>query len=560
MLKKLMILLLVLSLVFTMALTGCNDDPEVSEDPNKTEDPKPDPKPEPKDPKILTVGTSSLDGKFNPIMSGSVYDSWVVSLVFDGLTTTDFNGNVEPNIAEKWDISDDKLTYTFYLKKGVKFQDGEELTAEDVEFTFTSIAHPDYTGPRFNAVSDIVGAKAYQAGEAETIEGIKVIDEHTISFTIDAPNVKKIRDFGYGIMPKHYYEFDKFEDFLMLAQNPMGAGPFTFKRFVKGQYLEVERYDNYWNNKAKLDGVIIALVPNETQPSALAAGELDLANPSANQANVETITSTGVADTVAFVGNGYNYVGFNLRLDKFKDKRVRQALVYGIDRKAFIDVEWEGFAEVCHGPISPISWAYPDASELNDYAYNPTKAKELLKEAGWEDTDGDGFVDKDGEKFTIKWTAYTDVPWPQDMIAVAEKQWKEIGVELTADLMEFNAVVEKVYDNQDFEIYNMGWSLGIDPDPTGIFGPEQDVEGGYNSIGFHHERAHEIFELALKEYDQTKRAELYKEWMKIANEEVPYLFNAIRQQVWGVNKKVTGLKIGPYYDWTQAILDVDIAD
>lgn len=559
MFKKSLVLLLVLSLVFTMFLVGCQET-EKEQVPAGTEtgtetgnDTEPEADPAEDNPamargNVLTVGTNSLDGKFNPIISDNVYDAWVVDLVFEGLATNDPAGNIIPAIAKSWDVSEDKLTYTFHLNEGVKFHDGEELTTEDVEFTYYMMASPDYTGPRGDAINDVVGVADYREGKAETIEGIKVIDPYTISFTIESKNVQKIHDFTYGIMAKHYYDLANYEDFIALNQNPMGAGPFMFKRYVVGQYCEVERFDDYWENVPKIDGVIVKLVPTETQTAEVQVGDIDLANPPANLQNAEMMTETGIANIQEFVGNGYNYLGFNLRLDKFKDKRVRQALAYGLNRKEFIQAQWEGFARVCNAPISPVSWAYTD--EINEYAFDPDKARELLAEAGWIDRDNDGWVENEaGEEFEFVWTAYNDVDWPMNLIAVAKENWADIGVKMEGELMEFNAVADLVYDQQDFEMYNMGWSLSIDPDPTGIWDDDSDVLGGFNSIGFHHERANEIFKLGLEEYDQAKRAELYQEWAKIANDELGYIFIAIRSEMWGVNNRVKNLEMGPYYDW-----------
>lgn len=575
MLRKSLVFLLVLCMAVTFCLVGCannqepvatnNEEPK-AEETEKAEETQEVAAPEEKIDEsnrtalergnILTVATESLDGKFNSIMCDNVYDDWVVDMIFRGLVTNDPSGEYIPEIAT-WEMSEDKLTYTFHIKEGVKFHDGNELKATDVEFTYYTIANPDYTGPRGYVLSGIVGVGDYTEGKTDTIEGIKVIDDYTISFTIEEPNVIKIQDFEYGILEKSYYEFDNWEDFLSLNQNPMGCGPFKFKFYSVGQYIEVERFDEFFDGTPKLDGVIIKLAPAETIPAELKTGNIDLCHPTANKRNVTMMTETGIADIQEFVGNGYNYIGFNLRLDKLKDKRVRQALAYGLDRKSFIGAQWDGYAVTCNCPISPVSWAFTE--DINTYEYNPEKAKELLKEAGWEDRDGDGWVENEkGEKFHIIWTAYNDVEWPVNLIAVAKENWKEIGVDLEAELMEFNAVADKVYDQQDFELYNMGWTLSIDPDPTGIFDGASDVLGGYNSIGYHNDEADQLFKDALKEYDQAKRAKMYKTWAQIANDELPYLFIAVREEVWGVNNRVKNLEMGPYFDWVADIENVEL--
>ncbi len=506
---------------------------------------------------VLSYGVVSLDGKFNPIFSDSKDDGDVNDLIFNGLTKVNKNGEFVPDLAT-WTVSEDKLTYTFEISEGVKYHNGDDLKADDVRFTYYTIADPEYAGARGSAVADIVGVKAYQTGETDTIEGIKVIDDYTISFTMEEKNVKKISDFAYGILNPTYYAYETMEELQLLNSVPMGTGPMQFKTYEVGQYAELTSFDDYFEGRAYIDGVIVKIVPDATAAAAINSGDVDVMEVTSNLENYDTMTESGIAEVQEYLGNSYRYIGFNLRLDKFSDKRVRQALWYGLNLKDFIDAQWEGFAAPCLGPISPVSWAFPDTSALTSYEFDPAKAASLLEEAGWADTDGDGVLDKDGEKFTIVWTSYNDVDWPLNLISVAKENWGALGIELEGLLMEFTAVSDLVYEKQDFEMYNMGWSLAIDPDPTAIFGEDADVLGGFNAIGFHHERANEIFRLGKQEYDQAKRAELYQEWAQIANEEVPYLFVSIGTRINGVNNRVHNLEMDTYDDIASQILDIEL--
>lgn len=580
--KKLLVLLLALVMVMSFALTGCNveNNQSTNMSVNETTDPveentssqnvinseesedeadtaRLEANPAISRGNVLTVGMSALDGEFNPIFSDSVYDSSVCDLVFNGLVKVNKNAEFVPDLAV-WEISDDRLTYTFTISPGVKFHNGSELTARDVEFTFKAIAHPDYVGSRVSAVSDIVGFSEYKAGETDSIRGIKIIDDYTIAFTIEQPKVNKISDFTFGILSSEYYAFESMRQLEQLNEVPMGTGPMMFKEFKVNEYVRFETFEDYFNGRAKIDGVIYKVVQDAIVAATLNAGDVDIAEVSANLDNYDTMTESGIVKAQEYLGNSYRYIGFNLRLDKFSDKRVRQALWYGLNLREFIDAQWEGFAAPCLGPISPVSWAYPDPTELTTYEYNPEKAKELLAEAGWVDTDGDGILDKDGQPFTIEWTSYNDVTWPASFIEVAKENWGELGIQLEGKFLDFSSVLDLVYEKQDFEMYNMGWSLSVDPDPTDIFGRDADVLGGFNAIGFHHERANEIFKLAKKEYDQAKRAQLYQEWAQIANEEVPYIFVSIGITINGVNERVQNLEIDTFDSFESQILDIEL--
>lgn len=507
---------------------------------------------------VLTVATSSLKGLFNPILANDVYDMWVTSAVFEPLVGYDASGAVAANgIATDWNISSNKLTYTFNIEEGIKFHDGEELTAEDVEFTYYAIADPEYDGSRGTAVADIIGVEAYRAGDADTIEGIKVIDDYTISFTITRPNVSKIRDFGYGILPKHYYAYDNWDEFKSKLKEPVGSGIMKFKSYEAGQFVELETYKDYYREPAKIDGVIIRVIPEENQATAVASGQVDLANPSASIESYETMIDTGIADVQELLDNSYRYIGFNLRKAKFADKRVRQALAYGIRMDEYIKNEWQGFAQAANSPISPVSWAAPDQSELNTYDYNPEKAQALLAEAGWIKNE-EGRLMKEGQPFVIEWTTYSEAEWPLNLIAVAENNWGQLGIEVNASVMDFNTVVTRVFDQQDFDVWNMSWSLAIDPDPYAIFHSNSTRPGRFNAGGFVNERADEIIAAGRNEYNQNVRARLYQEWAKLANEELPYIFVSIGTRIWGVNNRVKNIELGPYWDWVSNLNTIEL--
>ncbi|MEA5067877.1 MAG: ABC transporter substrate-binding protein, partial [Christensenellaceae bacterium] len=177
--------------------------------------------------KVLRFATSSIKGAFNPILSDDVYDDYICKLMFVALASSDPGNNVifdENCVAEGYELSDDHLTYTFKLKPDLKFSSGDPITAEDVEFTWKMMGDPKYDGPRSPQAADILGFEAYNKGETDVFEGIKVIDEHTISFTLTEPYVAKIEQFSeYGIMSKKYSEKENSEDFKALNATPMGA-------------------------------------------------------------------------------------------------------------------------------------------------------------------------------------------------------------------------------------------------------------------------------------------------------------------------------------------------
>ena len=508
----------------------------------------------------IIVGITAPDGKFNPIYSSSVYDSYVCSLVFDGLIINDKEGNAVPNIAEKWDISEDNKTYTFHLKKGVKFSNGDELTAKDVEFTYTAIADPNYDGPRMDAVEKLVGYNEYKKGKETSISGIKVIDDYTISFTeaeIKAPAL--LSDFSYGIMSKKYYGFEKggAAKLKTLFLKPMGSGCYTFTGYKAGQEVDFESNPNYFKGAPKIKNVVMKVTTSTTNIQELKSGGTDMDMVAAKPENINMLKEAGFLNLELYPDNGYGYIGLNLRNDMFKDKKVRQALMYGLNRKGFVDSYYKGYADVCNAPMATVSWAYTD--DIEKYAYSPEKANKLLDEAGWK-KGSDGWRYKDGKKFEIHWLTYTGSKYVDNLVPIVKENWKALGIDVIPELMEFATLSEKVYDKQQFEMYNMAWSLSIDPDASGIFSFSQDTLGGYNSVGWHNQDAEDLLKQGLNTTDENKRKEIYQKWVKIANDDLPYLFLSANKDMWVVSSRIKGMEVSPYMDWTYFIAKAEIVD
>ncbi|WP_242850096.1 ABC transporter substrate-binding protein [Clostridium polynesiense] len=439
----------------------------------------------------LIVGITAPSGKFNPIYSDSVYDGYVTDLIFNGLVTNDKEGLPVPLVAKEWKLSEDNKTYTFTLKEGVKFSNGDELTAEDVAFTYTALCDPKYDGPRADAVEKLVGYKEYKEGNATEVTGIKVIDKYNISFTLTEVKAPAIYDFIYGIMNKKVYGFEKggIQKIKDLFLKPMGSGAYKLTEYKPGQTVSLTKNDGYFKGTPKIPNIIMKVTNAQTNIQELQAGTVDIDRIPANTKNISMLKQAGFLDLQLFPDNGYGYLGLNTRLPKFKDKKVRQALMYGLDRKSFVDSYYNGYADVCNIPISPVSWAYNE--DVEKYPYNLEKAKQLLDEAGWK-VGADGKREKDGEKFVIHWKTYTGSKYVDNLIPIVKDNWGKLGIEVIPELVEFATLSEKVYDKQDFEMYNMAWSLSIDPDPSGIFGKSQDILGGFNSVGWHPDKSEEL--------------------------------------------------------------------
>lgn len=559
--KKKMISVLTLALTGMLVLGGCK---KVETPPTTTEntesavegyikasDPSKNPVSERKD--TLVIGINAPEEVFNPLYAESAYDVYVTSTIFEGMLTADENGMPIEALAEKYSISDDGLKYTFTLKEGLKFSDGSPLTTEDVAFTYTVGSDATYDGPTdFVNSTKIKGAKAYKEGTASTIEGINIVDDKTIEFTLEEPNADAIYDFGAGILSKAYYGKDYKQgnlDYIKgFHKTPLGAGQYKLVKTVAGQEVDLVANENYHKGEPKIPNLIYKVTSEETRMQMLQTGEIDMDMVTVNQDNVQALKDAQFIDLHIFPTNGYGYIGFNFKNPKFQDQKVRQALAYGLNRKEVVDAVYAGgFADVINVPQSKLSWAYYKGD--NAYEFNKDKAIELLEEAGWK-VGADGIREKDGVKLEIKFTATSPNPVNDALIPVAQANYKEIGVKFEAEQMDFNAVLEKV-DNGSVEMYFMAWGLTPAADATGVFG----TEGAQNKISYSNAKVDELLAKGLRETDIEKRKEIYKELYTVLNEDLPYIFLYQRRDMWAVNSRVKGFEdqITPYKDFTQSL-------
>ncbi|EHK2442115.1 ABC transporter substrate-binding protein [Clostridium perfringens] len=505
----------------------------------------------------LIVGTTDPKGEFVPIYSSTLYDSWVNNLIFDGLISNNEKGEPVPNVAESYEVSEDGKTYTFKLNKGIKFTNGQELTAKDVAFTFTSICDPGYDGPRMDAVNNLVGYEEYNKGDAKSVEGIKVIDDYTISFTNKNVDAAGIWNFSYGIMPESVYKFEKgnFQAVKDKLLEPVGSGAYKFVHFKPGQEVKFEKNPDYWKGEPKIPYIVMKVTNAQTLLQELMAGTVDIDRVGAKPENIDPLKQAGFLNLDLYMQNGYGYIGLNYGSDKVKDPKVRQALLYGLNRDGFMQSYYQGYGQVYNSHILPTSWAYnPDVPK---YEYNPEKANQLLDEAGWKDTNGNGVRDKDGVELELQWLTYTGSKYVDALIPIVQQSWEQIGVKVTPELMEFGTMMDKV-NNREYDIFNGAWNLSIDPDPSGIFAISQDVPGGFNNIGWRNEEADKLLKEGKGTTNQEERKKAYAEWQLKFSEDVPYILLGNAQEMFASNSRVKGYNPSTYIDWTHDVYKLEL--
>ncbi|KIV72975.1 ABC transporter substrate-binding protein [Bacillus mycoides] len=492
----------------------------------------------------FVVGMPSPGGIFLPHFMENGWDGNITQAIFSPLVGLDKEGKPIPILAKKWDISEDQLTYTFHLKDDLKFSDGSPLTADDVAFTLTVLHDPTYSGATDISQTAIKGGQAYKEGKATSIEGIQVIDPKTITITTEKVNAQTLSLIGGEVISKAYYgkEYKQgnLEYLKELYGKPMGAGAYKLDKYIPGQEVRFVANENYFEGKPKIEHFIYKITKGDTKLQQFQAGEVDYDGFTTNAETIEQLKELGFANVNVYTGSSYGYIKMNYKKSYFKDKRVRQAFIYGLERQKVIDTYFQGYASLVNVPITPVSWAYTEEG-INKYEYNLEKAKKLLDEAGWK-AGSDGIREKDGQKLKVSYFASSASKINDVMIPVMKEDYKKIGVDFNPEYMDFNTMISKVIKG-DYDLAMVSTPM-ID-DPSGTI--EEFVSTSKrNYDGYHNPKVDELAKQALETLDIEKRKEIYKKLYQELSEDPPVIFLNNSKVVSAHNARIQGLQEDNY--------------
>ncbi|NSW91423.1 MAG: ABC transporter substrate-binding protein [Firmicutes bacterium] len=503
----------------------------------------------------MVIGIAEFSGIFNPFYAESAYDMYANYLMFDYLVEPDFDAKPIPGAAD-FEVSEDGLTYRFTLKDGVKFWDGTPATAEDIEFSYYVLSDPSYDGPIDISTAFIKGFDAYKNGNAEKIEGIKVVDEKTIEITCEQPSALAIWALSVQLVPKKVYgaEFKKGDVSKVKANvnNPMGTGQYKFVQYKEGESLTLVANDSYFKGTPKIKNVVFSVTPPGEELQRVILGETDIDMADVSPENMQQAKDAGFINIYRFPTNGYGYVGLNHNLPKYQDKKVRQALYHAINREEVVRQVYGEYASVINIPQSKVSWAYDDEG-LNTYEFNLEKAAKLLDEAGWK-LNANGKREKDGQIFTIKFSAMPSNPVTDILLPVMKDDYEKLGIELVIETLDFPALIDKVNSEQT-DMWFMAWGLTADPDAKNIY----HSQGAQNKYSYSNPEADRLIEEGIKETNIEERKAIYKELYKVLNEDVPCFWIYQRSDMWVANARIKGIEISSFREFLYNLYKCEIA-
>jgi len=443
-------------------------------------------------PGTLEVGLEAEPPELDPNLSSAYVDRQVMSSIYDRLVDIDEDGKIVPMLAESYEVSDDGKEYTFKLRQGVKFHDGEPLDAEAVKFNLERYQEDD----------------SVRSTEIEPVQSVEAVDDSTVRVTLErpfAPFLAVLTDrAGIMVSPKAVEDSGG-----RISKKPVGTGPFEFVERVRGDHITVKKNPDYWKDgQPKLDEIVYNGIDDENvQYQNLQSGELDMID-SIPFVEFNSLQEGGDYEVSSVPGLGYQGVYLNTRQPPFDNVQLRQAVYHLVDRDAIVKAVLRDVGGTpANSPFSEQSFAYSEESDSYPER-SVAEAKKLLEEGG----------EPNGFSFTYK----TDPsPASQQMGQVIQNNLKPAGIDVKLEQLEFGTLLEDS-SSGDFEALHLGWSGRIDPD-LNIY-DFMTTDGDFNDSGYSNPEVDELLNEARMTSDEAERKELYTQTMEILHEEVPYVY------------------------------------
>lgn len=502
----------------------------------------------------VVAGILEPQGNFNPYLFTNGWDENVTDVIFTRLIGLDSEGKPVARLAESWQVSADNLVYTIKLRPNLVYSDGSPIKAEDIAFTLTLLHDPAYDGDTDIAPAHIQGGAEYKNGTAPAISGLKVIDDRTLQITTTQPGATTLLLIGGPVLSKAYYGKDyqrgKLESVRALNGKPLGNGPYIYDKYIPGQEIRFHANPNFYLGPPAVARFIYRVTNPTTNFQLFQTGETDYDAFTSKPDDIEQLKLLGFANINLYSSSDYSRVDFNFKRPALQDARVRQALIYGLDRQKLITVVYQGYGTVANQPISPVSWAY-DPQGINPYAYDVNKAKQLLDQAGWK-PGADGIRQKDGKKLELT-LLVTKKLLNDALVPIAKDNYRQIGVLLMPQVLDFNALLaQRKAGNYDLASLS---TSGLNDPHDGV----RDFISQVSETGYNNPQADKLISQANATLDIGQRKPLYHQLYQVLAEDPPVILLGNRKVLSASSARVTGFKPDVYNGLTGSLPDVKLA-
>ena len=462
------------------------------------------------------------------MIAGESASSAISSNIFNSLLKYDKNLELEGDLVESWQISADQKTIRFILKPDLKWADGKPLSSADVLFTWQAVTDEKNASPY---ASDFQLVKKATTPNARTFE---VTYEQAYAPALDSWA-------GLQILPKHLLQGQDLHT-TSFARNPVGSHYYKLDSWAHGENLKLSRNANSVRGQAKIDQLVSRIIPdNSAQFLELMADNIDYMGLDPIKYSRIIPARPELQQKLALykeLGNSYTYMGFNLKRKPFDDRNVRLAINYAIDKQEIIDGVYLGLGINIASPYKPgTRWSNPD---LQPYPYDPQKARSLLKQAGFVDSDGDGILERDGKPFSFEIITNQNKEREKSAVLI-QRRLKEIGIDVQIRAIEWASFISRFIKTGDFDVVVLGWGLGLDPDQYNIWHSSQQAPGQFNFIGYHNPTVDKLLEQGRLELNPDKRQKIYHEFARVLLEDSPIVYLSAGYGLTAIHKRVKGI-------------------
>ena len=471
-----------------------------------------------------------------PLFASDSASAEISGWIFDGLTRYNRDLKIVPDLAKSWQIKKGGREIIFRLRHGVKWQDGKPFTSADVVFTYKTVTDPKVPTP----YSSIYGP----------VEKVEATGPCTVRVFYRKPFAPALDSWGMGIIPEHILaghdvSAERF------SRHPVGTGPYRFKKWITGQRIELDAYNGYFRGRPGIKKFIMDVIPDTaTMFLELKSGGIDYMEVTPSEYRLVVSRSRffdRYFQKFRYPDFSFTYLGWNLLDPMFRDLRVRRALSHAIDRNAVIRGALGGYGRPCTGPFIPGSWAYNP--HVKDPKYDPARALELFREAGWRLEGGVLKNKKNGKLFSF--TILTNEGNIPRLLAaqIIKEDLKRVGVIAHIKVLEFQALIHDFIDNKRFEAVLMGWTLDPEPDLYQIFDSTQTKPGEFNFISYKDPEVDKLLVEGRTTFNIGKRQAIYQKIHAILAWQQPYTFLYVPDALPVINKRFKGVKPSPDGIW-----------
>ena len=469
---------------------------------------------------LINVAVLSSPNSLDPRIGTDETSQRIHTLIYDYLLALDDQLRVVGGLASSWEQTD-PLTYVVHLRKGVRFHDGHELTADDVVYTFNSFIDPSFVSPR--------------KGAYRSLQRVEAVDPYTVRFILKEPFGSFPINLVMPVVPKGAGP--------ELRDHPIGTGPYKFVSFAVDDRVELTAFHDYFLGKPANDGVVLKVIPDEIMRALeLRKGTIDIV---VNDLSPDVIYQLEAEKSVTIAespGTDYAYVGINMCDPVLKDTRVRHALGYAIDRQAIVDYLRRGLARPAVGILPPASWAFDE--DVFQFTHDPAKAIALLEEAGYHDPDGDGPQPRLRLSLKVSTNEFIRL-----QAAVIQQDLEQVGIDLDVRSYEFATLYADVLKG-NFQLFTLQWVGVSDPDMLRrVFHSKQMPPNGFNRGYYDNPDVDRLIDLAMAANTDAERRRLYVEAERIIAEDAPYISLWYKTNVAVSRTNIEGVTLTPSADF-----------